>query len=395
MMTTIEYFGAIVNQRNSQETPRFFTFYARTSEVVKWAGVRRTIDHEAGTQRVLMPARRSAVKRYLAANGKNTLPGCIIIGFKSDSVRFEAIDTECDTFDNTNRCENQLAYGKISINYDENIDFENDSHKKPGLIVDGQHRLKGCGDFTQEDLPLLIVALLESTVEEEAFQFIVINQKASKVKTTNIKSIIADLAPIEESLSSRLSDCGIRYGSTTPTLNRLNSDPSSPFYKLLDWEINARDAEAKQVVAVTAIESCIKNFQVAFKGLLEDQDNAEAVFIDIWSTLKLQFPSIWNDDPDNKFLKKVNILAVNEFIISDLVMKWATSVVDPLESSDLKSYVVSLFSNIPEAFWTTQWTVVVQDNSNIRKLIQDDLRTMMINGKIGTPWQTGLKVVQR
>ena len=393
-MTTREYFGTAVSQRTSPLGPRFFTFYAKTSEVVKWAGVRRTIDHEGGTQRVMKPARRSAVKRFLAADEKNTLPGCIIIGFKEGSVEFSRVNVDCVNVDDDNRCGDRLSYGKISINFDEGIDFEKESHLMPGLIVDGQHRLKGCGDFTPEDLPILVVALLESTIEEEAFQFIVINQRASKVPTTNIKSIIADLESVEVSLSERLTESGIRYGNTTPTLNRLNCDPSSPFYKMLDWEINDRDANASRVIAITAIETCVKDLQVSFKGLLDDRDSAEAVFLDIWSTLKISYTDIWNDDDKNKFLTKVNILAINEFIIGDLIMKWATSVVDPLESSELRTYVTSLFSGIPSMFWTSQWSVSVQDNSNVRKLIQGDLRQMMINGKIGSDWNAGLKLVQ-
>lgn len=391
-MSNLSYFGASISQRVSASCPRFFAFYAKTSEIVKWAGVKRTAEHEGGIQRVIKPARRAAVRRFLSADTKNTLPGCIIIGFKEGSIAY----TECNIEnggDLRNRCAGDLKYGQVSINFDDTLDPELDSHRMPGLIVDGQHRLKGCGDFDREDIPLLVVAIINSTSEEEAFQFIVINQKASKVQTTNIKSIIADLDTVEASLSNRLEASGIRYGESTPTLLRLNSDSDSPFFNMLDWELNDRNPAASRIISISAIETCIKQLQNSFEGLLEDRDSADAVFIDVWSTLKTLYPELWNGDEGNKFLSKVNILAISEYVTHDLLMKWAVNTVDPLEAEELKTYIVALFKPIPSIFWTSEWSIRIQDNANVRKLIQSDIETIIVNNKIGVAWNRKLKLV--
>lgn len=61
------------------------------------------------------------------------------------------------------------------------------------LIVDGQHRLHGISEFLYEDLPVLVVCMVDASVQEQAFQFIVINNKAVRVPTDNVKAIIAHL----------------------------------------------------------------------------------------------------------------------------------------------------------------------------------------------------------
>ena len=261
MSNQLKYTGTQVTQREDESSPKFFTFYAPTSEITKWAGIKRTAEVERGTQRVLNPPRVKSIARYLSADLQNTLPGCIIIGFASNKASFQEAEMQVDG----NRCADKIQNGILTI------DFENGSaeHEKPGLIVDGQHRLKGSEKFTDEDIPLLCVAILDSDIVEEAFQFIVINQKASKVKTTNIKSIIAEIGSIEERLAERLSKSGIRYGENTPILTRLNSDETSPFYKIIAWEINERDANAESLVQITAIETCLKQIQVKFDDYLE------------------------------------------------------------------------------------------------------------------------------
>jgi DGQHR domain-containing protein len=393
-MKTLSYFGVAVTQRASGDSPRFFSFYAKVTEILSWAGVKRTTEHEGGTQRVIKPARRAAVRRFLESDGKNTLPGSIIIGFRDDSIQF----LPCPDYrgaEERNRCEGNLEYGKIELTFDDSLDpnDEKSSHLMPGLVVDGQHRLKGCGDFTPEDIPLLVVGILKSTPDEEAFQFIVINQKSQKVATTNIKSIIADLDYGEEALSDRLESAGIRFGESTPTLVRVNGDPDSPFYKMLDWERNDRDSKASRIIPVSAIEACIKHLQSSFEVLLEDRDSAEAVFIDIWSAIKGIYPDLWNGDDSNKLLKKVSIMAINDYITHDLLMKWATDTVDPLESEDLRRYVVGLFDPIPADFWTEEWTARVQDNANVRGMIQSDLEKIIVNSKIGTSWKRKLALI--
>ena len=138
-MNALVYSGIRIRQRSDTSCPYFFTFYASVSEIVQWAGVRRTQDHEHGTQRVTKPARLAAITQFLRIRQDNTLPGCIIIGFREDSVSFTP-NTEIDI---SNRCANEAQIGLLKINYD----LTAQPYEKPGLIVDGQHRVFGCEKY--------------------------------------------------------------------------------------------------------------------------------------------------------------------------------------------------------------------------------------------------------
>lgn len=388
MSEQLDYQGYLINQRGSTESPLFFAFYAPVSEIKKWAGVRRTEEIEFGAQRILYPPRAKAITRYLLADVRNALPGCIIIGFRQDSADFSPSDNESPY----NRCGEKIKKGNIQVRFEENTP----EHERPGLVVDGQHRLEGCARLEGEDIPLLVVAILDSDLIEEAFQFIVINQKATKVKPTNIKSIIAEIGTIEEDLNKRLLRSGINYGKNTPFLNRLNNETDSPFYKMIDWESNSqtRDPAASRIVTVTAIESCIKRIQIDFEDYLSDSDSAESVFTTIWSTFKRLYPDLWNDDEGNKFLKKVNMVTINSMVVHDLVKAWYRNEIDPLSDDDLSEFVLKGYETIPQEFWTLDWSITVQDNSNVREAIKEDIERIQINNKLDREWKTKLKLIK-
>ena len=112
-----------------------------------------------------------------------------------------------------------------------------------------------------------------------------------------------------------------------------------------------------------------------------------------WKTLKLIYPDLWNGEKGNKFLTKVNMVTINGYLIHELLLKWARDEVDPLIESELQHYILKTFEPIPKEFWTAEWRIRVQDNSNVRDTIKSDLETMMVNAKLQRPWATGLKLV--
>jgi hypothetical protein len=67
-----------------------------------------------------------------------------------------------------------------------------------------------------EDPPILLVALIDASSDEQAFQFVVINNKAAKVPTDNVKAIIATVS--ENDLRDRLLNAGVNYGDISATL---------------------------------------------------------------------------------------------------------------------------------------------------------------------------------
>jgi DGQHR domain-containing protein len=382
-MVKRKYFGCRVVQRVNDATVPFFVFYARAKDIVEWAGVKR-VDRD-GIQRILRPTRSKAITRFLKADTCNTIPGSVLLAFNSDTTAFKSINlgnfSGVSNIDILNSCGEQIEWGILEFSFKPNVA----EHLKPALIVDGQHRLSGVSNYEAEDLPLLVVSLLDASLEEQAFQFVVINNKSVRVPTDNVRAIIANID--EASLQDRLLKAGVSYGDKSPVLRDLNDSPNSPFQNLLDWPYNKE--ESKRIVQLTAIEQSIRYLQALF-AIEKDDDSLAEIFCAIWRAVKVHYSELWGEN--NKFMKKVNITALNEFVAERLKYAWEMDLIDIFDSDAIERQVRNILTLLPKEFWEEEWTVKVQDNSTIRNLIKSELSTLANNSKTGKSWRDGLKL---
>ncbi len=382
------YFGCRVLQRKSKETIAFFVFYARSKDVIQWAGIKRSKDFPEGTQRVLRESRRRAIMRFLRADPINTIPNNILLAFEPKAARFRSLNAkakQCFTkIDVQNGCDGQLQWGTLKFSFEAN----QPDHLRPALIVDGQHRLYGISDYVDENIPVLIVSLIEAPVQEQAFQFIVINNKAVKVPAENARSIIADLD--EEALQRRLLKANVRYGDKTPFLANVNDLSSSPFQNLLKWDYNRYPTK---LVELTAIEQAAKYLQLIFSRFLEgDEDSSIEIFFAIWRAVKANYPELWGKE--NKLMSKVGLMALNEFLVERLKSAHTFKVVDIFDSKSVERTVLDIIREIPKEFWESEWSIKLQDNANMRRLIKEDLDSVTENVKLREPWGEGLNLLE-
>jgi len=381
MVINRSYFGFLLKQREDNNSPLFFIFYARVKDVKLWAGTKRTADFPDGTQRNLRIPRIKAISRFLGSSPINTIPNNILLAFQPDRVTLREYDDallQClGTESIYNQCENHLHWGIINFDFDP----EAQEHEKIALIVDGQHRLIGMSEFQSEDLPVLIVAMLNASVEEQAFQFIVINNKAVKAPVDNVKSIIAENYD-DTSLKDRLMNCGVTYGNSSPLLKDVDDLDISPFKHLLKWSHNR---EGEQLVELTTIEQNVNYISDVFNFLDEDEDSLKSLFFAIWRSVKAQYPNLWGRN--NKFMTKVNLNAFNEFIVQILKVAWTSfSYVDIYNPDDIEVKVSRYINPIPENFWLRKWSIKIQDNSNVREMIKRDLSTIIENVRLNRQW---------
>jgi DGQHR domain-containing protein len=379
------YFGWFMRQREDPGSPKFFVFLARTKDIINWTGTKRTQDFPDGTQRVLRKSRVKTIVRFLEASSINTIPNNILLAFQPDKVRFTIYD---DTLEQCmgdelifNDCKNQFHWGSIHFEFDPSTP----EHKRIALIVDGQHRLAGMANFQTENLPILVIAMLDSSIEEQAFQFIVINNKAVRAPTDNVKSIIAESYD-DTSLKERLLNCGVTYGNNSPLLKDVDDLDISPFQHLLKWSHNR---DGVQLVQLTTIEQCINYISDTFNFLVDDEDSLKGLFFAVWRAVKVQYPNLWGQD--NKFMTKVNINALNEFIVQILKVAWTSfNSVDIFDPEDVESKVLRYIKFLPEEYWLRKWTIKIQDNSNVRETIKRDLNTITDNVRLTRPWDHDL-----
>ncbi len=388
-MPTKRFFGYMLRQRLDDQTIPFFVFQARSQDIQSWAGIRRVPDIQGGTQRAFRETRARAITRFLGAESINTIPNSVLLAFEPGTTSFTPLTDHLEgcvsEIDLLNGCEGQMEWGVLEFEFNENTP----EHQRPALIVDGQHRLNGMYEFEEENIPVVIVSLVDSPLKEQAFQFIVVNNKVVRVPTESAKSIIADLdTEDEDELGERLLKAGIKYKDVSPILRDINDLESSPFKDLLDWSYNR---EGVRLVNLTAIEQALRYLRGLFTFLEDDEDSLLEVFLGIWRAIKEQYPSLWGED--NKFMRKVNINGTNEFVVDRLKMAWEFGLIDIFDPTQVEQQTQRVLDSIPSQFWEVDWGIPIQDNANVRTMIKNDLTQMAENRKLRRRWQDDLQVI--
>ncbi|MEG4108903.1 DGQHR domain-containing protein [Microcoleus sp. S13_C5] len=393
------YFGSLISQRTDKNVTRFFVFNAGAKDLKEWLGIRRIKDVPKGAQRILRKARASAVTKFIEASSINTIPNSILIAFDQDKAKFTSLSKEISegiiqtksSLENPvnillNGCENQLDWGIIKFSFEPNEQED----AKPALIVDGQHRLYGMSDFDKENLPITVVSLIDATPQEQAFQFIVVNNKAVRVSAENVKSIIADFN--EDELEKRLVLARVKYGDKPLILRSLNDSPSSPFQNLLNWSYNREITEETQLVPITAIEQTMRYIRKSFTVLENDEDSLIEFFCATWRAVKGNYPELFGKN--NQFMTKANISAFNEYITDRLLYFWEMDLLDIFESDEIEQKVLDIIKRLPQEFWLENWKLRIQDTPNFREIIKNDLKTIITNAKLSKNWKNGLELVE-
>lgn len=381
------FFGCRVTQRTASGVVRFFVFYAPVKDVNRWAGVRRVTDATRGTQRLLRETRVRAITRFLQAAPDNSIPNNILVSFDKGKAKFRSLHKEIEQalppgVKASNNCNDRLEWGQVSFSFTPNLE----EHKRPIQIVDGQHRVHGMASLPEEDLPALVVGLLDASLQEQAFQFIVINSKATRVPTDNVKSIIEGVN--EDELRERLLASGVPYGENSPALRDVDTFPSSPFRELLDWPFNRK---GQRLVPLTAIEQSLRYVKSSLSFIADDEDSVIQIFISMWSAVKGAYPELWGRD--NALMKKVNINAMNEFMTDRIKAAWEFDRVDLFDDMSVKHETANLLNVIPARFWEQRWTLSIQDNAHVRSLIKSDFETMLVNGRLKKSWSSDLRIL--
>jgi hypothetical protein len=229
-----KYQALFFSQRKGDVAPSFALFHAPASELIEWAEVDRLEpENRKGAQRPLKELKVNKVARYLKAYDTNTIPTAIVVALDKKSVKLDSKDDP----------NNGGKHGIITIIEKSGV--------PPGLIIDGQHRGYGTA-AAYPSMHLGIVAFIGGDDAERAFQFIVINNSASRVSKNHVQAL--NLQYDDETLNKRLLKSagvalalkGNKYDDFTIV------DAQEPFKGLLDWPTNPQG-----FIAPNAIESAL------------------------------------------------------------------------------------------------------------------------------------------
>jgi DGQHR domain-containing protein len=373
--TTRTFVGFRVRQRdaNGQE---FFSFVATAKDVLSWSSVSRVAELKGGIQRRLHEGRVKAIRRYFDSNQANTIPTSAIIAFKPGVAKFTKLTLPGESL------AQGVEWGRLEFKVDP------DPHKKPAFIVDGQHRLYGISKLDGE-VPVLLSALLDADSNEQAFQFVVINNKASKVPPDLVKALIVDFD--ESKLNDRLKAVRIRLGDAAGLVAFVDDDPESPFFHLVDWE--RRRGDGTPAIKPAAIEYSLSYIRRRLLTIDEgDDDSILTFFSAMWWGIRDAYPSLWIE-PDNNLFSNAGFKALSEHVVDELDTLASSDFLDIESEAEVRKIAKKLASQIALEFWTATWALKSLDTSAGKDILREDLRRIRQNAKSDEQWSKDLAVL--
>lgn len=385
-MSVFNYVAMVYSQRASEGAPKFCIFHAKVSDILQWAAIQRlSADDPIAIQREPKRTRILGIKKFFDRDILNTIPTAVVVTL--DGVNLSDIDFST----NPQRDLLSPTVKKLEITVPEGAT----NMTLPGLVIDGQHRLKGIEAFDPET-HVNIVALLDATVDEKAFQFLVINNKGAKVTPDHIRALNLNYS---DALTTRLQNARLNLNDNVGSVGVMDTDPDSPFLGLIKWPNNmiyegevARDLG---FIAPAAIETSIGFIKSLGIGDLDDSESIDEFFITIWNVIKTEWENIFNNAEGNKLLNKVGIVCLTEFIVGQLRTTSLNkhtkfSLANPERVAENTKDILDALT--PD-FWTGEWKSTSYDTRAGRDLIISDIGKIYGNVGDGKAWNDGLEVL--
>lgn len=383
-MNSYSYPAIIYKQRDSAEQ-LFCVCTARVGDVQTWARVDRlTPQNMTGVQRTRKDARVDAIESFLKVDDRNTIPTSIVIALPKSSVAIEGADI--------------ATIGRQPVSVTLKIQTTA-TEPQPGLIIDGQHRTYGIAQFDPAT-PVNLVILIGPGDDEIAFQFVVINNKVSKVSPEHIKAL--KLGYSDVNLDARLTKSASMKSSGAPAyLESIDTQDDSPFKGRLKWPRNETDP--KRAIPLNAFEMSLA--YIAAKKI--DQMGADGpspdfivrFFLEMWKTVHAQWHAIWND-PCSKLTGKIGIVCMTEYLVDTMIFWAMVPNQDPSQSLDLTDLnqvakvTESILGQQEMAFWTSEWSDTSLDTKSGREAVVDALQKIQQNKTIKKQeWNTGIRLM--
>lgn len=367
-------YSAFSFQQRGNSGPKLALFYAPVKEILKWATVEVLGSQISGPQREQKEARVQAIEKFLRANTENTIPTALIIAFYEGKASFRRGPSATE----------RSNVGTVSVKVGDGF---------AGSVVDGQHRLFGISNF-DPSMPVPVVALLDADKVERCFQFLVINNKSSRVPATHTKALLADMQAT--TLADRLKGARLAFDvEGIKDIDLVNSDLESPFYMSIDWTTTPAD---KRMIPATAIEISLDYISGIGISDFSDRDICRSVFLTIWRPIKSKWKGIWVKD--SRLISKVGIICLTRFII-DRITNWADNDELDIEITDLgqiEKQTQNIIKYMDAKFWTTPWAEKAQggfDTNQGRERVMGAITQLYRNGRRDINWYTDIDIVER
>jgi DGQHR domain-containing protein len=364
-MPKYDYECLVSRQRNTDGAPTFLLFHAPVGEVLQWAAIRRLEDEPGAPQRQTSPAKVKAIRRFLDTDERNTIPTSIIVTLNLGNGEF----TEPQA---------PSSVGRIQFEWNEGTQL-------PGLVIDGQHRLYGIQAFNRQT-QVNLVAITGAGDMETAFQFLVINNKASKVSQDHIRAL--SLQYDEGALKERLKTARLNLDPNVGYVGIVNEGEDSPFQNMIAWPLTP---EANRVVTPSAIEASITYIQQKRVKDFDSDDVLLEFFYTIWRRIRTRWPDLWT--PQSRLLSKVGVICMTQYLTDALTASYDLGRLDISDPEQIGQLVDEILITQERKFWRVAWTSTSYDTKVGRALIVQSLTQIARNVRSGSPWFEDIEMV--
>lgn len=258
-----------------------YAFFMRGSDIMRVADISRIGRNERelkGFQRREIRSHVSAIAEYLNS-GPVLFPNAIILAISPEVDFVSARGRKPDNIDDIGDA------GTLSIPI-------RPEGRRAAWIVDGQQRSLALARAENSDIAVPIVGFVSASLETHREQFILVN-KAKPLPARLINELLPEVtALLPRDLAARQLPSAL--------CNALNSDPRSPFYRLIRRESNADQKEG--VVTDTALLEVIRQSLKPPVGALAqykggpqgaDVDAMYQTLVLYWSAVRDAFPNAW------------------------------------------------------------------------------------------------------
>lgn len=381
-MATYDYDAICFRQRTGAKI-WFCQIAAPAGQILQWARVDRMDPNNVkGVQRAKNDSKTKSIGRFFQADSQNTIPTTMTIALPITVTNFLSLGIES----------NAVVANAVRLSI-----LVQDGQPLPGLIIDGQHRIYGINEFDPL-MPVGAVVVLGADDAEIAFQFLVINNKVSKVSPDHIRAL--RLAYKEDQLNERLTKSArMKSSGASAYLEAVDSGADSPFNGRLKWPRN-KETGAFQLIPPNAFEAALLHIstQQLVSSIDLETKNSDYVldlFLEVWKEVQIVWPDAWAD-PNSRLLSKLGVVCMSQYLVETLVNR-----VEAAEKFDaitdllyVRQVIASILARQEYMFWTAPWSLSSLDTSAGRDIVTKDLRKIAINKRSSLPWNSGLRLIE-
>lgn len=261
----------------------------------------------------------------------------------------------------------------------------------PGMILDGQHRVFGAKLVNSFDAKLPVVLLTETSVAEQAFQFYVVNNKATKLTPTELRGTISTSLTAKEieELYDRFKQAGVS-ADTARWTHMINTDGESPFNGLIDFGFQKGFLKENVMFqVVSAFMRPKRGLKSVFQSVQswDDDGYRMMLFYAFWRKISDLYPNAWAAAVASKggqLLMKATMLVLQKYLFERFAANMPArqrkgepspvSTVDELERS-----IADELYYLPEEFFTRSWSRTDLDTSDGRAMLLEQVQKVVQN----------------